>query len=116
MWADTLTDAGLAGQLLESLVTRELRVHAQPADARVRHMRTWNDDREVDLIVEHADGIVAVEVKTAVRVTPRDTRHLRWLAGRLGPAMLGTAVVYTGAEAYRDDDGIAIVPAVLLGP
>ena len=114
--ADTLTDAGLAGQLFESLVTRDLRVYAQPADARVHHMRTWNDDREVDLIVEHADGIVAVEVKAAARVDPRDTRHLRWLADRLGPAMLDAAVVYTGTEAYRDDAGIAIVPAALLGP
>ena len=114
--ADTLTEAGLAGQLFESLVTRDLRVYAQPADARVHHMRTWNDDREVDLIVEHADGIVAVEVKAAARVDPRDTRHLRWLADRLGPAMLDAAVVYTGAKAYRDNNGIAIVPAALLGP
>ena len=114
--ADTLTDAGMAGQLFESLVTRDMRVYAQPADARVHHMRTWNDDREVDLIIEHADGIVAVEVKTAARVTPRDTRHLRWLVDRLGPALLDAAVVYTGAEAYRDGDGIAVVPAALLGP
>ena len=114
--ADTLTGAGLAGQLFESLIARDLRVYAQPADARVHHMRTWNDDREVDLIVEHADGIVAVEVKAAARVDRRDTRHLRWLADRLGPAMLDAAVVYTGADAYRDDDGIAIIPAALLGP
>ena len=64
------TSASVAGQLFESLVTRHLRVYAQPADGRVRHMRTWNDDREVDLIVEHADGIVAVEVKAAARVDP----------------------------------------------
>ena len=114
--ARTLTDAGLAGQLFESLITRDLRVYAQPADARVHHMRTWNDDREVDLIVEHADGIVALEVKTAAHVSRRDTRHLRWLADRVGPALLDAAVVCTGAEAYRDDDGIAIVPAALLGP
>lgn len=114
--AGTLTEAGLAGQLFESLVTRDLRVYAQPADARVHHMRTWNDDREVDLIVEHTDGVVAVEVKAAARVDPRDTRHLRWLADRLGPALLDSAVVYTGAEAYRDEDGIAVVPAALLGP
>ena len=114
--ADTLTEASLAGQLFESLVTRDLRVYAQPSGARVHHMRTWNDDREVDLIVEHVDGIVAVEVKTAASVDRRDTRHLRWLADRLGPAMLDAAVVNTGTEAYRDDDGIAVVPAGLLGP
>ncbi len=113
--ADALTEASLAGQLFESLITRDLRVYAQPADARVCHMRTWNDDREVDLIIEHADGIIAVEVKAAALVRPRDTRHLRWLKDRLGPAMLDCVVIYAGAEAYRDDD-IAIVPAGLLGP
>jgi len=114
--ADALTEASLAGQPFESLITRDLRVYAQPADARVCHMRTWNDDREVGLIIEHADGIIAVEVKAAALVRPRDTRHLRWLKDRLGPAMLDAMVIYAGAEAYRDDDGIAIVPAGLLGP
>jgi len=114
--ADALTEASLAGQLFESLITRDLRVYAQPADACVCHMRTWNDDREVDLIIEHVDGIIAVEVKAAALVRPRNTRHLRWLKDRLGPAMLDAMVIYAGAEAYRDDDDIAIVPAGLLGP
>ena len=106
----------LLGHLFESLVTRDLRVYAQSNDARVRHLRSWNDTREVDLIVVHDRGVVAVEVKLATEARSRDTQHLRWLRDRLGPALLDAVVVTTGRRAYRDDDGIAIVPAALLGP
>lgn len=111
-----LTDSGLMGALLESMVTHDLRVYAQSADARVSHMRTWNDQREADVIIEHQRGVLAVEVKRAAEVTGRDTRHLRWLRDRLGPALIDAVVVTTGDRAYRDDDGIAVVPAALLGP
>lgn len=108
--------AGLFGSLFESLVTHDLRVYAQSADARVSHLRTWNDQREVDLIIEGERGVVAVEVKAGSHPSGRDTRHLRWLADRLGPRLLDAMVVTTGASAYRDKDGIAVVPAALLGP
>lgn len=104
------------GALFESLVTHDLRVYAQAADARVSHMRTWNDQREVDVIIEHEGGVLPVEVKIGAEVTRHDTRHLRWLRDRLGPGVIDALVVTTGAEAYRNRDGIAVVPAGMLGP
>ena len=105
----------LLGALFESLVTHDLRVYAQAADARVSHMRTWNDQREVDVIIESGNGVLAVEVKLGSDVTRRDTRHLRWLRDRLGPGLIDAMVVTTGRRAYRDSEGIAIVPAGLVG-
>ena len=107
---------GLLGALFESMVLHDLRVHAQAADARVSHMRTWNDQREIDIIIENDHGVLAVETKLGTEVTGRDTRHLRWLRDRLGPALLDAAVITTGPDAYRDPDGIAIIPAALLAP
>lgn len=109
-------DRAMLGPLFESLVTRDVRVYAQSCDAAVRHLRSWNDAREVDLIVVHDRGVIAVEVKMASETRRRDTQHLRWLHDRLGPALLDAIVVTTGRRAYRDDDGVAIVPAALLGP
>ncbi len=106
----------LLGALFESLVTHDLRIYAQAADARVSHMRTWNDQREVDVIIEYEGGVLPTEVKPGAEVTRRDTRHLRWLRDRLGPGLIDAMVVTAGQEAYRDEDGIAIVPAGLLGP
>lgn len=111
-----LADTGLLGALFESIVIHDLRVYAQSADARVSHMRTWNDEREVDAIIEHRGRVLAVEVKLGSEVTGHDTRHLRWLRDRIGPGLLDAVVITSGQEAYRDDEGIAIVPAGLLGP
>lgn len=109
-------NGSLLGALFESLVTLNVRVYAQAAQARVSHLQTWNDSREIDLIVEKGQRMVAVETK--LTATPRrdDTRHLRWLADRMGAGLADAVIVTTGRHAYRDRDGVAVVPASLLGP
>ena len=110
-------DGTLLGALFESLVTQSLRVYAQAAEAAVNHLRTWGGELEVDLIVVRGDQrVVAVEVKLAATVVDRDVRALCRLRDRIGPQLLDVAIVTTGAEAYRRRDGIAVVPASLLGP
>lgn len=107
----------LLGALFESLVTLDVRVYAQAAEARVGHLRTASGEHEVDLVVERDDGrIVAIEVKLATNLGNEDVRHLNWLRSRLGAQVLDTVVITTGSYAYRRPDGIAIVPAALLGP
>jgi predicted AAA+ superfamily ATPase len=113
----TPRDGTLLGQLFESLVTLDVRVFAQAAEARVGHLRTHGGEHEVDLIVERGDHrVLAVEVKLAHTVRDGDLRHLRWLQDQLGDAVLDTIVVTTGSDAYRRPDGIGVVPAALLGP
>ena len=105
----------LLGALFESLVTLSVRTYAQANEARVGHLRTRGGEHEVDIIVERRDGrVVALEVKLSATVDDADTRHLRWLAERLGPDLLDAAVITTGREAYRRADGIGVVPAGLL--
>lgn len=110
-------DGTLLGALFESLVTLSVRVYAQPVGARVGHLRTHRGEHEIDLIVEREDGrALAIEAKLGK--TPEDVslRHLRWLRGKLGDDLLDAVVVTTGEHAYRTEDGIAVVPAALLGP
>ena len=105
----------LLGALFESLVTLSVRTYAQTNEARVGHLRTRGGEREIDLIAERRDGrVVALEVKLSATVDDADTRHLRWLADRLGPDLLDAAVITTGREAYRRADGIGVIPAGLL--
>lgn len=106
----------LLGALFESLVTLSVRVYAQAAEATVHHLRTRNGDHEIDLIVERDDGrVVAMEVKLSPSVDEADVKHLRWLRERLGDHLLDSVVITTGRHAYRRADGIAVVPAALLG-
>ncbi len=103
--------------LFESLLALSVRVYAQAAGAHVSHLRTYRNHHELDLIVERADGrVVAIDVKFSDDVDELDLGHLRWLRRRLGADLLDGLVVTTGARAFRSDDGLAIVPAALLGP
>jgi hypothetical protein len=113
----SMRDGVLLGALFESLITLSVRVYAQAARARAGHMRTRNGDHEVDLIVERRDGrVLAIEAKLTAVPDDHDVRHLRWLARQIGSDLLDAVVITTGPYAYRRRDGIAVVPAALLGP
>ncbi len=110
-------DGTFLGALFESLVTLSLRVYAQAAEAGVRHFRTHRGDHETDVIIERDDGrVVAVEVKLGADPGADAVRHHRWLSERIGDDLLDAVVVTTGRTAYRRPDGIAVIPAALLGP
>ena len=107
----------LLGALFESLVALDLRVYAQAAEAEVRHLRTYGGEHEVDFIITGADGgIVAIEVKLSATVDDRDLRHLKWLRQHIGDELTDAVLITTGGQAYRRADGVAVVPAALLGP
>ena len=110
-------DGTLLGALFESLVTLSVRTYAQAAEARTLHLRTRDGLHEADLVLERADQrIVALEVKLASVPTAASVKHLTWLRDRLGSDLLDAAVITTGERAYRRQDGIAVIPAALLGP
>lgn len=110
-------DGTLLGHLFESLLIQSLRVYAQSAEARVYHCRTRGGRHEVDAIVERYDGrYLAMEFKLGRSIDDGDVKHLKWLEERAGDDVIDTAVIYTGPYAYRRKDGVAAIPAALLGP
>jgi hypothetical protein len=110
-------DGALLGRLFESLVTLSLRVYAQAAETRLSHCRTMGGRQEIDLIVERGDHrVLALEVKLGQSVTDADVRHLQWLRREIGDQLLDAAIITTGRDAYRRSDGVAVIPAALLGP
>lgn len=105
------------GALFEGLATLTVRACAQSVEASTSHLRTQRGEREVDMIVEAADGrVVGVEVKLSRTVTDHDVRHLLWLRDSLGDRAADLVVLTTGTQAYRRRDGVAVVPLGLLGP
>jgi hypothetical protein len=45
-----------------------------------------------------------------------DVRHLEWLSSQIGSEIIDSIIVTTGKAAHRRPDGIAVIPAALLGP
>lgn len=111
-------EGALFGQLFESLVTLSIRTYAQAAEARLFHFREKDGRHEIDLILEGRDGrVLAIEVKLNPATSDDDVAHLLWLEHRLGREQIADLVVInTGRYAYRRKDGVAVVPAALLGP
>lgn len=105
----------ILGRLFEALVALSLQTYARLSEYTVSHLRTRNGDHEVDFIVHRGAACVAVEVKLGATVDDADVRHLLWLKQQLGENLRDMVVVNTGSRAYRRTDGVAVVPAALLG-
>jgi predicted AAA+ superfamily ATPase len=104
------------GALFEHLVAQSVLAYVTDPLTVVAHMRLPHGEREVDIVVDDGVRALAIEVKLHAELTPRDVRHLLWLKGQLGDRLADMLVVTAGRFAYRRDDGIAVVPAALLGP
>lgn len=106
------------GALFESLVAQSVRVYAAACNATIGHLRSRDNTREIDLIVEAASDrrILAIEVKLSGTIGDKDVRHLNWLRDQLGERLVERVVIHAGQYAYRRPDGVAVVPLSLLGP
>ena len=109
------THGPIAGQLFEALVGLSLQAYAAVNGARLSYFRTRDGAHEADFILTRKRQVVAVEVKLAHAIDDRDVRHLVWLKDQLGPRLADAIIVSTGPETYRRSDGVAVVPAALLG-
>lgn len=111
---------GFAGQLFESQAVHDLRVFAQPLRAQVFHARD-SVGREVDAIVQHADGRwAAFEIKlgSSEETVNEAAANLRAFAGNVEHDSAGSPVltVITGFGAsYRRADGVNVVALPSLG-
>lgn len=106
--------------MFESLVVRDLRIHAQACDAQVLHYKD-NTDLGVDAVVEVADGRwAAFEIKLGAGAVEEGADSLRRFAERIDTKKCGppqTLGVITGTGlAYRRPDGVAVIPIGTLGP
>lgn len=111
------TDRALLGLLVTSLVVQSVRVCARAVGARTFHVRQHSGRRAIPLLVEGDDGrVVGLTVALGQVADEQAADDLRWLGARLGPRVADLVVVTTGGSAYRRRDGVAVVPAALLGP
>lgn len=104
-------DPHYAGALVETMVVNDLRVQAgvTPVTPRLLHYR--EEDSEVDLVVEAADGgVVGVEVKLASNPGDRDLAGLRRLRRSSGSRWRGGVVLCRVPMARVTHDDLVVAP------
>ena len=105
----------ILGRLFEALVQLSLRTYTTVSNSKLYCFRTHKGAREIDFIIQKDTKVIACEVKFSPVVTASDGKHLRWFKGSVGSDCVDAMIVTTGGVAYRREDGIAVIPAVLLG-
>lgn len=102
----------IAGQLFETFVAGELarQLTWSETDARLYHWRD-RDGKEVDLVLEAADGrVVGIEVKATVDVGADALGGLRHLQQRLGDRFVAGFVVHCGERVMPAGNRLWTVP------
>ena len=105
----------ILGRLFEALIYLCLNTYASVNNAAVFFAKTQKGDHEIDFILQKDSKLIAIEVKLSPTVSKSDCKHLLWLIDKVGSDCLDALIITTGSVAYRREDGVAIVPAALLG-
>lgn len=103
---------GAFGALLESFVFSEVLKLMTASDLRlVPHHFRDRDGREVDIVLERDDGLIAgIEVKASATVRAGDFVGLRALAEASGERFAFGVILYDGADAVPFGDRLAAAP------
>jgi uncharacterized protein len=105
-------DRGAVGALLESFVFSEVLKLMTASDLRLtaHHFRD-RDMREVDIVLERDDGMIAgIEVKASATVKAGDFSGLRALAEACGDRFAFGAMLYDSADVVPFGDRLAAAP------
>ena len=105
-------DRGTFGGLLESFVFSEVLKLMTASDLRLtpHHFRD-RDMREVDIVLERDDGMIAgIEVKASATVRSGDFAGLRALAGLCGDRFAFGAVLYDNTDVVPFGDRLVAAP------
>ena len=105
----------IIGRLFESLICLCLNAYAGVNDAKLFFAKTHRGDHEVDFVIQKDSKVIACEVKFSPTADLSDGKHLRWFLEKVGGDCRDAMIITTGGVAYRRKDGIAVVPATLLG-
>lgn len=116
-----MKDLHLFGFLFESLVVRDLRIYAEANLGQVFHYRNHNTGKEIDAIIELADGRWgAFEIKLGANQIDRAAENLLAIQSSIaksdketGPQVLCVICGLTN-YAYQRNDGVFVIPITAL--
>lgn len=106
-----------SGRLIDTFVMAQLRplLRLRVPTVSAGHLRNTNGDREVDIVLEAANGqVVGLEIKSATSVDGSSARHLAWLRDQIGDQFVRGLVLHAGSLTYPLGERIWAVPIATL--
>ncbi len=99
------------GVHLETIVLADLRVWAAD-DSRRPTLHYWRDDadREVDVVIDRENEVLAVEVKATARPVASDWKHLKHFVTEYHDRCIGALLLHGGDETFRATDRVLVTP------
>lgn len=105
-----LKDLQKLAVLTENFVAQQLISFADQQMAKLSYLRSANGEREIDFILELANGeLIPIEVKASERVTASDARHILWFANQSADFRFGM-VIYLGKEQFELAENVFAIP------
>ena len=113
---DVELDPDKSGKIVETFVFSELAAQVDLSGDFSLYQYRDIDKREIDFIIENADGDLAgIEVKAGSGVGLEDFKHLAWFRDHLAKGRRFTGIVlYTGKETLSFGNGMLAVPMSIL--
>lgn len=106
-----ITDDQVTGRATENFVAMEILRHQNWANSDTRIYHYHQADRDVDLVIERSDGMVAaVEIKSSATVRSGDYKWLRYLRDKLGTRFVAGTVICTTDRTVPLGDRLWAVP------
>ncbi len=114
-----MTDLNTFGFVFEGMVERDLAIYSQSINAKLFHYQDYKDN-EIDSVIELEDGNwCAIEIKLGINKAEEASNNLVRVCDSIvkngGKAPIMKCVIYgVGNLAYKDDNGVYIVPITSL--
>ena len=108
-------EGNLTGRLLDTFVAAQLRPEVEATGGRMYHLRTADNRREIDLLIElPGGGMVAIEVKASAGPGPDSAKHIEWLRDQIGDDLIAGFVLHSGTRTYELGERIVAAPIASL--
>lgn len=112
-----MTNGDLLGRVIDTFVLAQLRPLLSPPGTGVSayHLRNLDGRREVDVVLERADGrICGIEIKASSAPGRSAAAHLAWVRDELGDRFVRGIVLHTGQWSYPLGERLVAVPIAAL--
>jgi len=104
-------DAGSPGALYENFCVSEIYKYIITMDLKADlYFYRTKRGMEVDVLIKTPTGLIGMEIKNREKITEKDAKNLKYIAGALGDRWLGGIIIHPGTKIQEITSDIFSMP------